>query len=46
MVLDIESFRGDKGGDPDKVRANQQKRFKDVNLVETVISQGIFALSQ
>lgn len=40
MVLDLDSFRADKGGDPDKVRKNQQLRFKDLNLVETVIAQG------
>lgn len=42
MVLDLDSFRSDKGGDPNKVRTNQEKRFKDLNLVETVIDQGIF----
>jgi seryl-tRNA synthetase len=42
MVLDIDFFRGDKGHDPNKVRENQQKRFKDLKLVETVIDQGIF----
>lgn len=46
MVLDLESFRSDKGGDPNKVRTNQEKRFKDLNLVETVITQGKFTLSQ
>lgn len=40
MVLDMESFRSDKGGDPNKVRTNQEKRFKDLNLVETVIAKG------
>lgn len=38
MVLDLDAFRKDKGGDPDKVRENQKLRFKDLNLVETVIS--------
>jgi seryl-tRNA synthetase len=42
MVLDIEFFRGDKGNDPNKVRVNQEKRFKDLKLVETVIEQGEF----
>lgn len=37
MVLDIELFRSDKGGDPDKIRENQAKRFKDVTLVDKVI---------
>lgn len=40
MVLDMEAFRSDKGGDPNKVRKNQEKRFKDLKLVETVIDQG------
>uniref|UniRef100_A0A1A9W6M0 serine--tRNA ligase n=1 Tax=Glossina brevipalpis TaxID=37001 RepID=A0A1A9W6M0_9MUSC len=39
MVLDLDLFRNDKGGDPDAVRRNQERRFKDVALVETVISQ-------
>lgn len=38
MVLDLDLFRADKGGDPDKVRENQKLRFKDLKLVETVIS--------
>ena len=37
MVLDIELFRADKGGDPDKIRENQRKRFKDVSYVDNVI---------
>lgn len=41
MVLDIEFFRSDKGHDPNKVRVNQEKRFKDLKLVETVIDEGI-----
>lgn len=39
MVLDLDLFRSDKGGDPDQIRKNQTKRFKDVALVETVIAQ-------
>jgi seryl-tRNA synthetase len=39
MVLDIELFRTDKGNDPNKIRENQQKRFKDVGLVEKVIEK-------
>lgn len=39
MVLDLDLFRSDKGGNPDKIRENQTKRFKDVALVEAVISQ-------
>ena len=37
MVLDIELFRSDKGGDPRKIRQNQAKRFKDVKLVDQVV---------
>lgn len=37
MVLDLDLFRADKGGCPDKIRENQSKRFKDVKLVDTVI---------
>jgi len=32
MVLDIDAFRAEKGGNPDKVRENQRKRFKDVAM--------------
>lgn len=39
MVLDIELFRTDKGNDPNKIRENQKLRFKDLNLVETVIAK-------
>lgn len=37
MVLDLELFRADKGGCPDKIRENQSKRFKDVKLVDNVV---------
>ncbi|XP_014778097.1 serine--tRNA ligase, cytoplasmic [Octopus bimaculoides] len=36
MVLDLELFRADKGGDPERIRQNQIKRFKDVSLVDEV----------
>jgi seryl-tRNA synthetase len=39
MTLDIDLFRVDKGGDPEKMRANQKARFKDVGLVETVVAE-------
>lgn len=39
MVLDLDLFRKDKGFDPEKVRENQRKRFKDVALVDAVIEQ-------
>lgn len=39
MVLDLDLFRSDKGGNPDKIKDNQIKRFKDVGLVNTVIEK-------
>ncbi|KMQ87899.1 seryl-trna cytoplasmic [Lasius niger] len=39
MVLDLDFFRKDKGFDPEKIRENQRKRFKDVQLVDTVIEK-------
>lgn len=38
MVLDLELFREDKGGNPAAVRENQTKRFKDVALVDAVVA--------
>lgn len=37
MVLDIELFRSEKGGDPAKIKENQAKRFDDVTLVDKVL---------
>ncbi|CAI4226443.1 unnamed protein product [Auanema sp. JU1783] len=37
MVLDIDLFRTEKGGNPDLIRDSQRKRFKDVALVDKVI---------
>ncbi|XP_071483184.1 serine--tRNA ligase, cytoplasmic-like [Diadema antillarum] len=37
MVLDLELFRVDKGGDPEKIKEGQAKRFKDVTLVDKVV---------
>lgn len=39
MVLDLDYFRKDKGFDPENIRENQKKRFKDVQLVDTVIEK-------
>ncbi|XP_072381366.1 serine--tRNA ligase, cytoplasmic [Diabrotica undecimpunctata] len=39
MVLDIDLFRKDKGGNPDLIKENQKKRFKDVVLIDTVIEK-------
>ena len=35
MVLDVDLFRAD----PEKIRENQRKRFKDVKLVDTIIEK-------
>jgi len=37
MVLDIEQFRKEAGGNPEKIRENQQKRFKSTELVDVVV---------
>lgn len=37
MVLDIEIFRDDKGGDSKKIKENQAKRYKDVTKVDRVV---------
>ncbi|PAV89699.1 hypothetical protein WR25_16715 [Diploscapter pachys] len=37
MVLDIELFRKEKGGNPEVIRESQRKRYKDVTLVDKVI---------
>lgn len=42
MVLDLDLFRTDKGSNPDKIRENQRKRFKNVDLVNTVIEKDGF----
>lgn len=39
MVLDLDLFRPEKGGDPEKIKENQRKRFKSVDLVTTVVEQ-------
>lgn len=39
MVLDIDLFRTDKGGDPEKMRENQRKRFKDEKLVDLIVEK-------
>ncbi|KAK7884769.1 hypothetical protein WMY93_027892 [Mugilogobius chulae] len=38
MVLDLDLFRTDKGGDPEIVRETQRKRFKDVTLVDKLVA--------
>merc|ERR1719495_1398897 len=37
MVLDIDQLRTEKGDDPEKVRENQRKRFKDPASVDKII---------
>ena len=37
MVLDIESLRPERGGDPDKVRQNQRDRYCNPGLVDTAL---------
>merc|ERR1712025_1429337 len=37
MVLDIDEFRVEKGGNPDKIRENQRKRFCDEGMVDKII---------
>lgn len=37
MVLDVQLFRTEHGGDPSKIRENQAKRFQDVTLVDKVL---------
>jgi seryl-tRNA synthetase len=39
MVLDLDLFRPEKGGDPTRIRKNQEQRFKDVSLVDTVVEK-------
>lgn len=38
MVLDIDLFRTEKGGNPDLIRESQRKRYSDVGLVDKVIA--------
>lgn len=37
MVLDLDFYRADKGGNPEKIRENQSKRYKDTTLVDQVV---------
>jgi len=37
MPIDINLLRTDRGGDPEKVRASQRKRFADETLVDQII---------
>ena len=37
MGIDINNFRTDKGGDPEKVKEAVKKRFKDTKIVDEII---------
>jgi seryl-tRNA synthetase len=37
-MLDVLDFIADRGGDPQKVRESQRRRFADENLVDEVIT--------
>lgn len=39
MVLDIDEFRPEKGGNPDKIRENQKKRFCSVEMVDQIVDK-------
>ena len=38
MPIDIEELRAFKGGDPEKVRESERRRFNDPSRVDTVIA--------
>ena len=37
MVLDIDQFRPEKGGNPEKVKENQKLRFCNVEAVDKIV---------
>ena len=37
MVLDLDLFRADKGGDPEKMRDLQRKRYKKPEVVDQIL---------
>jgi seryl-tRNA synthetase len=39
MVLNIDLFRPEKGGNPEKMRENQVKRYKDPKLVDIIVQK-------
>ena len=39
MVLDIDLFRPEKGGNPEHVRLNQKKRFADEQIVDKIVEE-------
>jgi seryl-tRNA synthetase (fragment) len=44
MVLDLDLFREDKGGDPERIRSTLRSRFADVSAVDKVIDHGKFKI--
>jgi seryl-tRNA synthetase len=41
MVLDIDLFRVEKGGNPELIRASQRGRYADVGIVDKVIEADV-----
>jgi seryl-tRNA synthetase len=39
MPLDINLFREDRGGDPEKIRESQRRRFQPPESVDAIIAQ-------
>ena len=37
MPLDINLFRADRGGDPEKIRESQRRRYASVEIVDEII---------
>jgi seryl-tRNA synthetase len=37
MPLDINLFRADRGGDPERIRESQRRRFASVEIVDEII---------
>merc|ERR1711990_1083823 len=38
MVLDIDRFRPEKGGNPQEVKENQRKRYSDESIVDKIVA--------
>lgn len=38
IMLDVNDFIVERGGDPEKIREAQRRRFADVSIVDTIIS--------
>ena len=46
MVLDIDQFRVEKGGNPEKIKENQKKRFCDEGKVTVIWSKKLKVLKR